>query len=600
MSSFSPIRSSYKAIGELIWQLRFTPADTLLQQAYRAERLIRVIVAEKAYPYDFICYKLTGYNSKGFAGRLIRGGELLSDLSEFIWQVSNQILVSIKRLPEQAILVDELLKQLGMDLDEFMGWRPLGLAVRSAIVDDKILPVILQPSWEWFKSCYEGMVASRNVDLIVPRYEQDSIVYSARALAYKGLSYCKIEKILERRFKRPAEVIRAVILKVLNHERGSEENKKVFAIDRLTVDKIKRIDKIRADRAEIINTNIDTSITNTNTNIINRVSKSAEAYNNPSSGNRFKGGLSSEDIFKLYKEGLSIDDLALLLDRPRSSIYRLIKRCKIKEWVNKRPFYYYLPDFDLPGSSDNIVLPAEGIITARRENNTLNTPLSPQEEHILFKAYNYIKWRMAELIDRAKREGFSKRTLSQLDQLSDLAEKIRVVIISANWGLIVRIAKNHISYSCGIDELISEATIPLLKSIECFDFRRGNKFSTYLSWAVMRDLARYTGKVGSLIQHYKLLDKDQLDRTLAYDINDGVDPEDSYKSSILLLDALSMLSAREQLIIRNRFSIERDGLPPKSLSELGRELGISKERVRQIEAGALKRLKDYLLSSFSE
>lgn len=88
--------SKYRVLKELIAQLRFTPKETLLEQSYRAEKLIKIIDARKQYPYDFVCYKITEYRPKELPDKLLLGKDLISDLTLFVSQVSHLVPVGIK------------------------------------------------------------------------------------------------------------------------------------------------------------------------------------------------------------------------------------------------------------------------------------------------------------------------------------------------------------------------------------------------------------------------------------------------------------------------------------------------------------------------
>jgi RNA polymerase primary sigma factor len=152
-------------------------------------------------------------------------------------------------------------------------------------------------------------------------------------------------------------------------------------------------------------------------------------------------------------------------------------------------------------------------------------------------------------------------------------------------------------------DLISDGNVVLMRAIEKFDFSRGQKFSTYCSWAVMKHYARsipesnyqqrWTGAIGpemwqQVARDVRVADyhKPQLD---AVRVN--------------LEEGLAVLPARERMVLVEHYGLNcaaGEVGRGKTLSQIGRLLGVTKERVRQIEAGALSRLRRLLGADFLE
>jgi RNA polymerase sigma factor (sigma-70 family) len=174
-----------------------------------------------------------------------------------------------------------------------------------------------------------------------------------------------------------------------------------------------------------------------------------------------------------------------------------------------------------------------------------------------------------------------------LDRLHLQATLIRDRLVLANQALVVSIAKRHVQADLSLDELVSEALTPLLKAVEKFDATKGFKFSTYASWAIMKHFARIVPEHGQAARHIVSLGQEDLDLVLP-GVAD-VDEAEAFQRSKAVQQALEELDDRERAILTNRFSLDRQG-EPRSLSELGKELGVSKERVRQIESKAMDKL----------
>ena len=102
-------------LAELLIQVRFAPPRQRRKQVDRAEELLDVIEKDKDYPFDFVCYRITGFRPKGQAGhRLIRGKDLAEDLRIFLWKLSGQVAPPAQLQDEEVYTTEQLAKEVGV------------------------------------------------------------------------------------------------------------------------------------------------------------------------------------------------------------------------------------------------------------------------------------------------------------------------------------------------------------------------------------------------------------------------------------------------------------------------------------------------------
>ncbi len=116
--------------------------------------------------------------------------------------------------------------------------------------------------------------------------------------------------------------------------------------------------------------------------------------------------------------------------------------------------------------------------------------LSRNQEAHLFRKMNFLKYKACKLREKLD-AGQPKSTLmDQIEELYEEAVATKNQIIRANLRLVVSIAKRHVGPVENFFELVSDGNMSLMRAVEKFDYARGFKFSTYASWAIMKNFAR--------------------------------------------------------------------------------------------------------------
>ena len=208
----------------------------------------------------------------------------------------------------------------------------------------------------------------------------------------------------------------------------------------------------------------------------------------------------------------------------------------------------------------------------------------------LFRKMNYLKFRADRLRQRLNPR---TATVSQLDKIERLlaeAQTVRNQIIEANLRLVFSLAKRYASVgSAAFDEFLGEGHVTLMRAVEKFDFSRGVKFATYATGALVNGCLALLKKQSSANGQTFGQSFEGMEDSVADHRATAGEERSVRKLRHAVGQLLLGLSSRERAIIEARFGFDLNRSP--TLRELGQGLGISKERVRQLQQRALDKLR---------
>jgi RNA polymerase primary sigma factor/RNA polymerase sigma factor len=216
--------------------------------------------------------------------------------------------------------------------------------------------------------------------------------------------------------------------------------------------------------------------------------------------------------------------------------------------------------------------------------------LTREQEAHLFRKYNYLKFKAAKLRDQLDAAQPKSSLMDEIEALQQQTVATKNEIARANLRLVVSIAKRHVTPDQNFFELVSDGNMSLLRAIEKFDFARGNKFSTYASWAIMKNFARTIPGEFKHRDRFRTSQDELFAATQEHRGNPLAEEGAQNQREAQIERILRRLDEREQKIITSRFGLDH-AQEPQTLKEVGASLGVTKERIRQIEARALSKLR---------
>ena len=533
------------SLGELARQMGFTPHHTRLAQLNAAEELLHSVEPQKAYPLEFVIYRITGYRPRSLHENLLTGLALQHDLGLLIERVSETLDVTSDTAREPVLSIDDVTERFNVTSKTIQRWRRKGLPARRFIFPDGKRRVgFLIGSVERFFAAHRDQVPLGTNLSQVDEPERLEILRRARRLAAHGV--CCADEIARRIARRLNRSPVTVLHTIRRHDRQHPH------------DAILRHDPRPLDEED------------------------------------------RQRIVRGFRRGRSLKSLARKTGHTWATIYRVIMGERI-ERLNRRktrfiddPLYH---QSDAAAAVEEIAAQQVVAEPLRPEDNRIprdlptylqdlyRVPLlSAAQERALFLKFNFHKFQFVSARRKLEPQFAAARDLDVLEGYLRQATATKNQIVRANLRLVVSVARKHLRPGLSLMELISDGNLTLMRAVDSFDAHRGHRFSTYATFALMKGFAR---SVPQMLAGQRATGVDEHTLATVPDPRQAATGE-RFAARDQLRQLLSRLSDRERNILLAHYGL---GEESATYEQVGQRLGLSKQRVRQVEKLALAKLR---------
>lgn len=537
-------------VAALLDELKESPAHLRGQQLDGLEKTLLGLNEDERYDGHAVRLSVIGISDDGLQQEKsrLRGSDLKADLVRLIKDLSLHPLLDAGGLGESVVTTAQIANRLNVSEKTVRRWAPAGLVSRKFRFPD-------------------GQVRLGYLESSVQRFIKARPDFVRRAARFSQLDAQERETIV----RRAIEILQAQPMKryPLARKLAAEVGRSVEAIRAA----LRRYDE-----------------------------ENPTAHLFQPAG---QAQLSEQDqaILQRHRTGEFPGKIARAVGCTLQRVRQTLDQDRIQALRNDPPKFIFNEEFKAPNAAACIVrrCPIQDLAASPGIPAPSGAPgylralyrlplLSPQQERDLFRQYNFLKYQAAQLCKEHDLDGDPKRWLRAVVMLLARAHQTRERLICANLRLVVSIVKQFTGRQCNdFFEIVSEGNVALMRAVESFDYARGNRFSTYATWAIRRSLAREVTAMRYGPRALSICDQEVLEAVpdVEIDLNEQLAVRELRERVRL---AVHRLEGRERKIVLRHFGLVV-GQDAQTLAQIGRELGISKERVRQIEQKAMAQLQ---------
>jgi len=525
--------------------IRDLPRIDRLRQIDRAERVAAALLPESSYRFEEIYRGIADQNLDVPTKAKLTGEQALHDLRLFVEDVSGSAGVDADHVPEPIWTVQNVSERFNVSTKTVDRWRDKGLISRKFRFGNRTRIGFLESSVRRFVRDHADEVERGRRFSQLSDKERDEIVEDARRLSRHGVCPTDVARFVADRFNRSHETVRYTLQQ---HDLQHPER----AVFPTTVAPLTAEQK--------------------------------------------------QDIYQKFRRGVSVERLAKQFDRTPATIYRVVGQVRAEKLLEHPVDYMDSPEFHKKGAEKVILGPPPEVT---RKSTTLRPPaglppylaslytiplLTREDEQYWFRKMNYLKFRAATLQQSLDPKRPKQNDLDELERLVHEATEVKNFLIRSNLRLVVSIAKKYIKPTNNFFEMVSDGNMSLIRAIEKFDYTKGNKFSTYATWAIMKNFARSIPAEHKRLDRFRTGKDEVFNHSTEYRGSQFEEEMVNTRQNRVLMDILGQLDPRERDIVMFRYGLgEVD--EPLTLEQVGQRFGVTKERIRQLESRALRKLR---------
>jgi RNA polymerase primary sigma factor len=523
-------RYHHELLGQFASHCGYTPRKRRLEQLARIRELLASLQPGKTYPYDYVVFQITHFRPDDAPHALFETETLRSDLTTLLLDLTDTLDLPVSWANEPVLPLEGVCRTYDVSLKTVRRWRARGLvALRLVFPDGRKRTAVRQSDLEAFVESHPASIRRTSAYAHIEEETRRRIIARAFELSLSDeVPAAEAVGRIAREFACPHDAVRDLL------ERYDSDHPEapIFAPATAPLS--------QADRRQLL---------------------------------------------ALHRSGRPPIELARQFLVGRSTVGRVVRDLIVQEVLGRE--WQFIPDpaFQQPGAEQTLL--ADGPTESTPEGGMI-APLPGEEQTHLFRQYNFLKYQLAKARDETSPSALSPEQLERLARLHDRAVAVRNRLVLANLRLAIFLAARHMTHGATLDELVSEGSVSLMQAIEKFDYTRGVRFSTYASWAILKNFAKTVPRLAEAARAQTEESQEIILHTPDTRTAEGGQREVREVLRSLVTSMLLELAPREREVIVARFGLA--GEEAETLEQIGKRYEITRERVRQLEARALRKL----------